>query len=102
MLVNWVFEENLRPFLLTLGWFVGHDLGEDDWTAIRHGIEATDQEADRWFDYEFAGHQGAALGLALDPGTSVVHVRVEVPASVVPKVETAIAIFQVFRIRSDA
>jgi hypothetical protein len=45
-LADWVFAENLRPFLLSLGWFVGYDLDEDDWTAIRSGIETTDQEAE--------------------------------------------------------
>jgi hypothetical protein len=102
MLADWVFAENLRPFLLSLGWFVGRDLDEGDWTAIRYGIEATDQEADRWFDYEFVGQQRAALWLARDPGSSVVHVRTEVPAAVVPKVEAAITLFQAFRIKADA
>ena len=102
MMADWVYDENLRPFLLSLGWFVGYDLDVDDWTAIRYGIEGTDQKADRWFDYEFAGQQRAVLWLARDPGSSVVHVRVEVPAEIVPKVESTIAIFQVFRIKADA
>ena len=102
MLANWVFAENLRPFLISLGWFVGYEFDPDDWTAIRYGIEATDQEADRWFEYEFAGLQRAVFRLACDPGTSVVHVRVEVPAALVPKVEAAIAIFQAFRIQADS
>ncbi len=101
-MTDWVFAENLRPFLQSIGWFVGYDLDPDDWTAICHGIESTDQEADRWFDYELAGQQRAALWLALDPGTSVVHVRVEVPAELGPKVAAAIAIFQVFRIKANA
>lgn len=101
MLTDWVFAENLRPFLLSLGGFVGYDLGADDWTAIRHGIEPTDEEAERWFEYEFAGKQQAALWLARDPGSSVVHVRVEVLEALVPKVEAAISIFQSFRMTAD-
>jgi len=102
MMANWVFEENLRPFLLALSWFVDYDFDPDEWAAIRYGVEASDQEADRWYEYEFAGQQHAALWLARDPGSSVVHVRVEVPAAVVPKVEAAFEIFEAFRIKSDA
>ena len=101
MLANWVFEENLRPFLLSLSWFVDYDFAPDDWTVIRYGVEASDQEADRWYEYEFAGQYHAVLWLARDPGSSVVHVRVEVPAAVVPKVEAAFEIFEAFRIKAD-
>jgi len=102
MLANWVFTDNLRPFLLSLGWFVGYALDEDDLAAIGFGIEATDEEADRWFEYDFAGELPARLHLAVDPGTSVIHLRIEVPAIAEPKVEAALAIFQHFRVQPAA
>jgi hypothetical protein len=98
VVADWIIEENLRPFLTALGWFVGYDFDEDDWTAIRYGIKGTEQDADRWFDYEFAGQHRAYLWLASDTGTSILHVRVEVPESVVPKVEAALSIFQWFHL----
>ena len=102
MLANWVFADNLRPFLLSLGWFVGYAFDEDDWSAIRRGIEGTDEEGDLWFDYEFAGELPARFRIAVDPGTSVVHVRVAVPAVAEPKVEAALSILQHFRVQTDA
>ena len=36
-----------------------------------------------------------------DPGTAVVHVRVEAPTSVAPKVEAALQIFQLFHVKVD-
>ena len=101
MLSNWVYADNLRPFLLTLGWFVGYAFDDDGWSAIRFGVEGTDEEADRWFDYKFEGKSSARFRLAVDPGTSVVHARVEVPAVAEPKVEAALSIFQHFRVQPD-
>ncbi len=101
MLADWVFADNLRAFLMALSWFLGHPFDDDNWTASHHGVEGTDEEAGRWFDYEFTGEHTARLRLAADRGTSVIHVRVEVPATAEPKVEAAISIFQHFRVRPD-
>ncbi len=101
MLTNWVFDENLRPFLASLGWFVGYDFDPDDWTAVGVGIEATDQEKGSWFDYVFVGRHRACMKLARDPGTSVVHIQIDVADAVVPKVEASMAIFQTYRVRPN-
>jgi hypothetical protein len=84
MVSGWILEVNLRPFLTALGWFVGYDFDEDDWTAIHWGIKDTDVEADRWYDYEFAGDELAAIWLPCDPGSSIVHVRLGVAEGVAP------------------
>lgn len=102
MLADWIRAENLRPFLLSLGWFVSYDVDAEDFTSIVHGIEPTEEEADRWFYYEFVGQQRAAFRLACDPGSSIIHVRVEVSAAIEPKVEAAIAIFQAFKITGSS
>lgn len=72
MTTEWIFEDNLRPFLISLGWFVGHVFDESDWIAIRHGIENAHQEQDSWYGFEFAGNSSARFELASDPGTSVI------------------------------
>ena len=99
MLADWVFADNLRAFLTALGWFVGCSLDDEDWTAIHRRVEGTDEEAGPWFDYDFTGEHAASLRLAADPGASVIHVRIEVPAPAEPNVEAAISIFQHFRVR---
>jgi hypothetical protein len=102
MVANWIFLENLRPFLESLAWFSGYTFGPDEWIAIRDGIQDTDEEHGHWFEYEYAGEMQAKLRLALDQGTSVIHLRIEVPLDVVPKVEAALSIFQRFRVQTDA
>ena len=40
---------------MTTGWVVGYEFDSDDWEAIRFGLEGTDEEAERWFDYDLLG-----------------------------------------------
>jgi hypothetical protein len=94
----WVLEDNLRPFLTVLGWLVGYTLDPDDWDAIASGVRKTDAEAGCWYDYEFMGKHRAALSLGIDPGTSVVHIRVGVPAELESQVQLAADIFARFRV----
>ncbi len=99
MIAAWVFLDNLRPFLTALGWIVGYEHGPDELTAIEYGLRDTEMEADRWYAVEFAGHRCITLSLALDPGSSVVNLRVEVPAELEPQVQLAIDIFAYFHLR---
>jgi hypothetical protein len=99
MIAEWIYRENLKPFLMGLGWLVDYPFDSDDWTAISHGVGASDGEAGRWYEYEFAGRLPARLRLAHDPGTSVVRVHVEVPAEVEPQVRITLLIFQHFHVR---
>jgi hypothetical protein len=101
MVTDWIFEDNLRAFVLAIAQFAGYPFDEDDWLAIRSGIEGTDEEAGHRFDYEFPGRHVLRFWLARDPGTAVVHARVEAPPGVVPKVEAALQIFQFFHMKAD-
>jgi hypothetical protein len=101
MVTDWVFDSNLRPFLTVLGWVTGYAFDANDWEAVAHGVRESDAEADRCYEYEFAGRTPARLRLGQDPGTSVVHVRVQVPAEVEPQVRVAVSIFQHFHIRDE-
>lgn len=38
MISQWIWAPNLRPFLVSLGWFVDYDFDSDDWIAIEHGV----------------------------------------------------------------
>lgn len=100
MIRDWLLMDNLQPFLTVLGWLVDYDFGPDDWTAIHFGVRETDAEGERWYDYEFAGRRRAVFSLAIDPGTSVVHARIEVPPELEPQVQLAISIFAHFTVRA--
>jgi len=73
---NWIFERNLRPFVEMVARLADYSFDANDWIAVSHGVRDTDQEADRWFTYSFEGAGQLQLEAAIDPGTSVVHVRV--------------------------
>ena len=85
MVTDWIFEDNLRAFIVAIAQFAGYRLDQDDWLAIRSGIEGTDEEAGNWFDYEFPGWHGLRFWLARDPGTAVVHARVAAPLGSCPR-----------------
>ena len=60
--------------------------------------EGTDDQTGRWYEYEFVGQHRAEFTLARDAESDVVHLRVTLPASLEPRVETAVAIFSHFRV----
>ena len=77
MFTDWIFEENLRPFLAALAWAFTVDFDTDDWLAISHGVEGTDAPQERWFEYEFSGKGGTVtFAVARDVGSCVLSVRV--------------------------
>src|SRR5262245_42665133 len=92
MIKDWICEENLNPFLEIIAGHAGYGFGPDDWTAIRFGIQDTDEERGRWYEYEFPASQPMRLRLARDPGSSVLFVCTESDA------ETERTIQEVFRI----
>jgi hypothetical protein len=48
---------------------------DDDWLAVRTGVDKSDGDAGKWFEYPLAGSRTVTLELAHDPGTAVVLVR---------------------------
>jgi hypothetical protein len=99
MVTDWIFDENLRPFLTALGWIVGYQFDNDDWEAISLGVRDSDGETGRWYEYEFHGQHSSKLVLARDPGTSVLQVRASVPAELEPQIRLAVFIFQRYHAR---
>lgn len=81
-------EDNLQPFLTAFGWLVDARLDPDDFEAITWGLRDTDREDGAWFQYEFGGETRTQFAVATDEaGGSVVWVRAEVPAEIVPRIE---------------
>ena len=96
MIANWLFQDNLDAFLTVLCWLTDYDVAPDELAIIANGVRETNAEANQWYGHEFAGKQHVEFSLAVDPGTSVVHVRIHAPAELTAQIETAIAIFAHF------
>src|SRR4051794_17674417 len=94
---NWFFDENLVPFLRFVAVRAKYDLLPEEEQAIKLGIRETDQERQRWYDYEFAGEKLVQLSFAIDPGSSVVHWRGECPVEMREAIETAAGLMQEYQ-----
>lgn len=99
MIASWIFEDNAKPFLTALGWIVGYDVDDQDWTAVYFGTRDTDIEQARWFEYTLHGSSPALVRLARDPGSSVIHIEVHGVEPHEPEIEIAIEIFARYHIR---
>ena len=71
---DWIFAENLQPFVELLDFLAGNTLYDDeyDWVAIEDSIKDTDADAGKWYTYT----------LARNLGSNVVSVRVSSDAAI--------------------
>ena len=95
---DWLFPDNLAPFLCFVARHAKYDLLPEEVRAIELGVRETDQERDRWYDYEFAGDQGVRLSFATDPGSSVVFWRAECPGEMREAIEFAASLMQEYQL----
>jgi hypothetical protein len=68
---DWIFEDNLQPWLEILSQIVGYGFDTLDLDAIRVGIADSDSEPDRWYCYPL-GNSGASVRLRREPGSAVI------------------------------
>lgn len=70
---DWVFDDNLRPFLEALSDVVGYRFDSDDWTAVQqHVLRGGSSGEDNVLDYPLKGSKEAKLRLLYEPGGSAV------------------------------
>ncbi|KJH70683.1 hypothetical protein [Aliterella atlantica] len=93
MLINWIYEENLKLLLETLSCLVDYSFDESDWVAFNIGIVNTNVEKDEWYEYQLIGKQTIEVKIAADPGSCVIHVQLQSKPDVEEKAEVAITIF---------
>jgi hypothetical protein len=91
---NWFFDDNLAPFLHFVAGRAKYDLLPEEEQAIKLGVRETDQERQRWYDYEFAGEKLVRLSFAIDPGTSVLFWRCDCPVEMKEAIEIAAGLMQ--------
>jgi hypothetical protein len=90
MVGSWILKQNLESFLEMLTYIAGYPFNDWDFDAIAHGINGTDGEHDRWFQYEFRGtKRSVSFFVADDPGSSVYLFRITVPDDAVETVDLA-------------
>jgi hypothetical protein len=87
MVENWIFEKNLKPFVEIVSRYASYQFDADDWIGISSGIAETDQERDRWFDYDFTAGRPVRLRFARDPGSSVLFIRASCDLETEKKIE---------------
>ena len=44
MVSDWIWEENLRPFLEVTSWLAGYEFDDPDWDAVTVGLAQADRE----------------------------------------------------------
>jgi hypothetical protein len=87
--VGWISLDNLRPFVFFLADCIGYNLLAGELTAIQHGVADSDAESGKWYDYELVASSMIKLSLGHDPGTNVVHYRIEAESSVSERISVA-------------
>ncbi len=99
-IANWIWLENLQPFVDVLARLAGYELSELDWDAIRLGVEESDGDATppRFYSYEFYGESTVCFQLGLDQGSDVVQVRLKVPATLAAEAGFAIKMMNEYRL----
>lgn len=102
---DWIFEENLKPFVEMVAFTVGAEFDDNiDWVAISYGIPGTDDDAGQWFEYSFMGTTRLDLALARSPGATVISVRLDSEQEqpeLRAKLEMLIMVCQDYTLRSN-
>ena len=73
---GWVWEQHVERFLGHLAAQVGYGLDDLDRGAVTAGLESTDAEHGRWFDYPLIGRRQVTVSLARTLGAAPVSIRV--------------------------
>jgi hypothetical protein len=99
---DWILEENLRPFFHFAAEQVEYDFNDLDWGAVSHGVQATDAEADAWFEYPLVGPRPLTIAVAHDPGSAVVLIRTTGDAEVETTLSAVMSLMQSYALRDPS
>lgn len=77
--VGWIYEGNLVPFLGFCANLAGYDLSEEEIASYRLELRGSDSEESRWVTVRLPGKHELVVMAAIDPGSSVVHLKVTAP-----------------------
>jgi len=99
-IANWIWSDNLRPFVDVLAWLCEYDLADGEWDTISHGVNESDSDAtpERWYEYEFHGSGVVRFRMARDSGTNVLNVHLDVADSLGEKIGLALDLMNQYRL----
>ena len=92
---DWIFAENLKPFVEMLAHAANCPLDDDDWTAISYGVRDSNGDEEKWYTYPLEGQPRLHLELAAMPGSAVVSVRIRGPQDSPPELPAQIELLVV-------
>lgn len=101
MLANWVFDQNLRPFLETIATLAGYQFDEDDRTAVEFGLFKTkiaDHQVARRIDYPLSGDRPLTVKLEKQLGTSVVGFELTSDPDIEAKPDAVTLVMQTYQV----
>ena len=71
----------------------------DDWDEDAfNALDTTDASLDEWFEYELNGTSTIKMNAAIDPGTTVVNIRIDYPNELHDQIRTAADIANSYRL----
>jgi len=94
-IAGWIEGANTWLAVFYIARLVGYDFDDCDWQAIALGLEGTDADADRWFDYPLVGKMPVQLLLArhVDAEPVMVTVLGNLDDVLAARIETALDIY---------
>lgn len=100
MIANWIYEENLQPFLEILGLIIDYQFDPAEIVLIQADVRESDGDADCWFEYQMPGvRYSCHIRLAHDLGTHVIQLQIDLPALANDQVAVVVHILQTYHIR---
>ena len=91
---GWVMEADVHRLMRHLAFLVGYVIDDLDWGAVQTGLELTDSESERWFDYPLVGERQLTVKLAKEPDAYPVMVQVsgDLDDVLAARIETLISV----------
>jgi hypothetical protein len=91
--ISWIKKHNLKAFCEIISQYVEYDFSDDDWIAIRYGLQKTYTEQGKWFEYSISGRDRVLLQIGYDePGSNIVFVSFKTSPSINIQIQTVIDI----------
>ena len=98
-IADWIWRQNLHPWLQICGRISGYGLDDLDWAMIDLEVESTDAGRDQWFDYRFDGDVPVFVSIAHDADAALTTVKVWCPDHLRPLIALATAIANSYQLR---
>lgn len=99
---GWIWLENLDPLIAELVGLADYVLSDGERDAIRTGVERSNADISppQMLEWIFEGKQRILAKLGWDQGTNVLHVKLQLPPSLVARAVDLLRILQAYTLRA--